>query len=235
MSGLFPSSRGIPRARSGARVGARAIACIAAAGLMLGATACSGGGDDLSQQWQEGGDKGYVSGDGSSLSIPPAERTEPVEFSGTTEFGDAFGSDDTLGSVTVVNFWYAGCAPCRAEAADLVEAYDEFAPQGVEFVGVNTRDQDAQAQQFAEQFGVEYPSIMDSAGGRSVQRAFAGQVPLNAVPTTLVLDAEGRVAHRVLGQLAGASQLRTLITETLGESGSAESGAADSGAEPGEQ
>jgi peroxiredoxin len=98
-----------------------------------------------------------------------------------------------------------------------VEAYDEFLPQGVKFVGVNTRDQVAQAQQFSERFEIEYPSIMDNAGGRAVQRAFAGQVPLNAVPTTLVLDAEGRVAHRVLGQLAGTSQLRTLIGETLAE------------------
>ena len=65
--------------------------------------------------------------------------------------------------------------------------------------------------------GAQVAVIMDNEGGRSVQRAFAGQVPLNAVPTTLVLDAEGRVAHRVLGQLAGESQLRTLIEETLAE------------------
>ncbi len=184
----------------------------------LALTGCSSdGGSSLADQWAEGSDKGYVSGDGSSVSIAPSERTDPVEFSGTTEHGDSFGSDDTLGSVTVVNFWYAGCAPCRAEAPDLVASFDEFSPQGVQFVGVNTRDQSAQAVQFAEEFGVEYPSIMDNAEGRAVQRAFAGQVPLNAVPTTLILDSEGRVAHRVLGMLAGESQLRTLIKETLAE------------------
>ncbi len=187
-----------------------------AAALIL--TGCSTGeADTLAQQWEESSEKGFVSGDGSSLSIPPAERTAPVEFSGVTEYGDELGSADTRGAVTVVNFWYAGCAPCRAEAPDLVASYEEFSPQGVQFIGVNTRDQSAQAVQFAEQFGVEYPSIMDTAGGRAVQRAFAGQVPLNAVPTTLVLDTEGRVAHRVLGQLAGESQLRTLINETLAE------------------
>lgn len=183
----------------------------------LALVGCSGSGDDLAQQYQEGSDKGYVAGDGSALSLPPAERGEPISFEGVTEYGETFGSADTLGTVTVVNFWYAGCAPCRAEAGDLVEAYEEFAPQGVSFVGVNTRDGSAQARQFAEQFGVEYPSIMDNEGDRAVQRAFAGQIPLNAVPTTLVLDAEGRVAHRVLGQIAGASQLRTLINETLAE------------------
>lgn len=185
---------------------------------MLALSACaSDTSESISEQWREGSDKGYVAGDGSSISVPVAERTDPVEFSGVSEHGEVVGSADTLGTVTVVNFWYAGCAPCRAEAADLVEAYEQFAPEGVSFIGVNTRDQSAQAVQFAEEFGVGYPSIMDNAGGRAVQRAFAGQVPLNAVPTTLVLDAEGRVAHRVLGQLAGYSQLRTLIEETLAE------------------
>src|SRR5690606_32714944 len=106
---------------------------------------------------------------------------------------------------------------------DLVEVHEAFRDEGVKFVGVNTRDQAAQAVQFAEQFGVEYPSILDAEGKRQVQRAFAGQVPLNAVPTTLVLDTEGRVAHRVVGLLAGASQLRTLVQETLAEAGAGSS------------
>ncbi|MBP1326213.1 peroxiredoxin [Leucobacter exalbidus] len=193
----------------------------------IGLVGCSSGGSDLSKQWAESSDKGYISGDGSSVSILPSERTAPVEFSGETESGEQYGSADTLGSVTVVNFWYAGCAPCRAEAPDLVEAYENFSPEGVKFLGVNTRDQVAQAQQFSEEFGVEYPSIMDNPGGRAVQQAFAGQVPLNAVPTTLVLDTEGRVAHRVLGLLAGESQLRTLINETLEEQGTAASNASE--------
>lgn len=208
-------------ARVQGRIRLAALAVPLAGALLL--TGC-GSGENLAQQWEDSNGKNYVSGDGSSLSIAPSERTEPVEYSGETETGGTFGSADTLGSVTVVNFWYAGCAPCRAEAPDLVAAYEEFWPQGVQFVGVNTRDQVAQAQQFSEQFGIEYPSIMDNAGGREVQRAFAGQVPLNAVPTTLVLDAEGRVAHRVLGQLAGESQLRTLISETLAETGDAKPG-----------
>lgn len=174
----------------------RVAACVAAVGLAFGATGCSNASDELSQQWEEGGDKGFISGDGSSLSISPAERTEPVEFSGTVEDGGTFGSDEILGSVTVVNFWYAGCPPCRAEAPDLVEAYDEFSPQGVKFLGVNTRDQVAQAQQFSEQFGIEYPSIMDMTGDREVQRAFAGQVPLNAVPHFVAEECFSRGARQ---------------------------------------
>lgn len=201
------------------RIVRASVALAAAAALTFGLAACSSGGaDNLSQQWQGGADKGYVEGDGLSTSLPPAERGEPVEFTGETELGDTIGSTDTIGNVTVVNFWYAGCAPCRVEAPDFVEAYEEFAPQGVQFLGVNTRDQAAQAKQFNEEFGIKYPSVMDSPGGRTVQRAFAGQIPLNAVPTTLILDEEGRVAHRIVGQIASASQLRTLINESLAES-----------------
>lgn len=204
------------------RAGKKLAAFIAlplAATLTLSSCASASEDASLSDQYAETTDQGYVAGDGSTTSIAPANRTEPVEFAGVTEFGEPFSSADTLGHVTVVNFWYAGCAPCRAEAPQLVEVFDETSPVGVMFVGVNTRDQSAQAVQFAEQFGVPYPSIMDVADGRSVQRAFAGQIPLNAVPTTLVLDTEGRVAHRIVGQLAAASQLRTLVNETLAEQG----------------
>lgn len=200
----------------GRRVRAAALSATALVAALL-LSACSEGGNDLASQWREGSDKGYIAGDGTSLSIAPADRTEPIEFSGTTENGETFGSADTLGSVVVVNFWYAGCAPCRAEAPDLVAAYEKYTSEGVQFLGVNTRDEVAQARQFSETFGITYPSIMDNPGGRTVQRAFAGQIPLTAVPTTLILDTEGRVAHRVLGRIAGESQLATLIDETLAE------------------
>lgn len=199
------------------RIRGRRVALLSAvlgAGLLL--SACSSN-DTLAQQWNSGSDKGYIAGDGSTTSIAPEARTQAIEFSGTDEHGGKISSADYAGAVTVVNFWYAGCPPCRAEAPDLQETAEEFVPKGVKFLGVNTRDQEAQAIQFAKEFEITYPSIMDAKDNRSTQRAFAGEVPLNAVPTTLVLDTEGRVAHRILGQLAGASQLGTLIKETQAE------------------
>lgn len=198
------------------RISARLLPVVAALALVLPLAACSSD-TGPAGSFNDGSNKGFVSGNGAATTIPPSERTAPVEFSGASDQGGTFGSDDTLGSVTVVNFWYAGCAPCRTEAPDLVAAYDEFTPKGVKFVGVNTRDQLAQAQQFAEEFKIPYPSIMDNQNDRAVQRAFAGQVPLNAVPTTVVLDKQGRVAHRVVGQLPAESSLRSLIDETLAE------------------
>lgn len=196
----------------------RAVVIAVIALLTLSSCSSSGPGGSPDQQGQDTSDQGYVSGDGSTTSIPQKARTGAVEFTGVTEWGETVSQADFIGSVTVVNFWYAGCPPCRAEAPDLVSAHEEFADQGVQFLGVNTRDGKAQAVAFAEEYGIEYSSILDTLGDRAVQRAFAAHTPLNAVPTTLVLDARGRVAHRVIGQIAGVSQMRALITETLDES-----------------
>lgn len=200
--------------------------CAAAAvfAALIGVSGCAS--SDPLAEVANNSDTGFIEGDGATTSIAVSERTEPVEFEGVTDTGEHLSDKDFRGSVTVVNFWYAGCAPCRAEAADLVSAAAEFEPQGVKFLGINTRDQAAQAIQFAEQYDIKYPSILDVAENRAVQAAFAGQIPLNAVPTTLVLDAEGRVAHRIVGQIASESHLTTLIKETLAEQAAA--GPADS-------
>ena len=173
--------------------------------------------DDLAAQYQDGVETGFVSGDGSVVSIPPAERGEVVQYSGMATDGEAREWGEYLGDVVVINFWYAGCPPCRAEAPDLVEVANAYANQGVRFLGVNTRDDLAQALMFEKEFSIPFPSILDKENDAAVQRAFAGAVPLNAVPTTLVLDREGRVAHRVLGQIASASMLETMVKETLAE------------------
>lgn len=186
-----------------------------AAVLALSLTGCSS--DPLAEQYREGSNKNYIAGDGSLTEILLENRGEPIVFSGTTETGESVSSADYLGNVLVVNFWYAGCAPCRAEAPDLERVYKESSPQGVNFLGVNVRDQAATAISFNERFGITFPSIIDQDG--QAQLSFASQVPPNAVPTTLVLDAQGRVAARILGQIRDPSILSTLIRDTAAEAG----------------
>ncbi len=186
-----------------------------AAAIALSLTGCSS--DPLADQYREGSNKNYIAGDGSVTEIVLDNRGEPITFTGTTETGETVSSADYLGNVLVVNFWYAGCAPCRAEAPDLEQVYTETAPQGVNFLGVNVRDQAATAISFNERFGITFPSIMDQDG--KAQLAFSSQVPPNAVPTTLILDAQGRVAARILGQIKDASILSTLIRDVAAESG----------------
>ena len=194
--------------RSRSRVGV-------AAGLALVALLLAGcSNDPLAEQYLEGSGKGYISGDGTVTEVNEADRGEPIAFEGTDENGDPVSSADYAGQVLVLNFWYAGCAPCRAEAPDLEKLNTEYAGSGASFLGVNVRDQAATARSFAENYGVTYPSIVDTDG--ALQYAFAGTVAPNAVPTTLVLDTEGRVAARILGRVSEPAILDTLIKTSLG-------------------
>ena len=172
--------------------------------------------DPLAEQYREGSNKGYIAGDGTIAEFPVDQRGEPIEFAGETIDGETFDSADLAGEVAVVNFWYAGCAPCRAEAPMLQQVHEEFEGEGASFVGVNVRDQAATAASFEENYGITYPSIVDVNDG-AVQYAFAGEVPPAAVPTTIVLDAEGRVAARILGQLKDASILETIVRDLIAE------------------
>ena len=146
--------------------------------------------------------------------VQVAEYTDrkPVEFTGETVDGARFRSRDARGHALVVNFWYAGCGPCRAEAPDLVALEQKWSAKGVRFVGVNVRDEAGQAEPFERTFGVRYPSVLDADGG-AVQLAFArtGALKPNAIPTTVVLDKKGRIASSVLGQLPERSVLDALI------------------------
>lgn len=195
------------------RVAASALLVV---GLIAGLAACTD--DPLAEQYRSGDNKGFVAADGFRVvDIPADKRTEPVEFEGVLDTGGTTTSADYAGDVLVVNFWYAGCAPCRVEASELAAADAAFEGQDVAFLGVNLFDGAAASRAFAETYGVTYPSALATEDG-SIKLAFAGETPLNAVPVTLVLDKEGRVAARLIGQIEDASILETLVRETLEES-----------------
>lgn len=172
--------------------------------------------DPVAEQYLQGDGKGYISADGAVEEIPADQRGEPVEFGGVTEDDEAFDSADVAGNVTVVNFWYAGCAPCRLEAGDLEAVWQEYNDEGVSFVGINIYDQADTAKAFAETYGVTYPSLIDVDSG-DAKLAFANVTPIQATPTTLVLDKQGRVAARIIGPIDGTSILSTLVKDALAE------------------
>ncbi|QTX03615.1 TlpA family protein disulfide reductase [Agromyces archimandritae] len=196
----------------------RGFAALAAASVLVLA-GCTPD-DGLAEQYREGSGKNYIAGDGTVQEWAAGNRDEPVVFEGVTVDGDAFDSTALDGEVLVVNFWYASCAPCRAEAPILQSVSEDFAGAGASVVGVNVRDQAATAASFEGDYGLDYPSIIDIDSG-SAQLAFAGSVRPNAVPTTIVLDAEHRVAARILGQLPEGSVLQTIVGDLVEEAGGA--------------
>ena len=198
------------RMRRAAKAG---VAGLVVAGALLLA-GCSN--DPLADQYLSGDSKNYIAGDGTVTEIEPESRQQAVDFSGTTAEGSTVSQADYSGEVVVLNFWYASCAPCRVEAPDLAKLSAKYDGQGASFLGVNVRDQAPQAISFEKNYGIEYPSVIDSDG--ALQLAFSGEVSPNAVPTTLVIDKQGRVAARILGQVSEPSILDTLIRDTIAES-----------------
>ena len=202
--------------RGRARRARAAASAFLAVGLVAGLAACSS--DPLADQYRSGDNKGFVAADGFEVDeIPAAERTDPVQFEGVLDTGGTATSADYAGDVLVVNFWYAGCAPCRVEAPELAAVDKAFEGEDVSFLGVNLYDGAAASQAFAKKHGIEYPSALATEDG-SIKLAFAGETPLNAVPVTLVLDKQGRVAARLIGQIEEASILETLVRDALAES-----------------
>lgn len=171
--------------------------------------------EPLSEKYQQGNERTGTT-DGRIIEIPIDERGDTVSFGGTTEYGDPVSSDDYAGQVYVVNFWYAACGPCIIEAPMLEEVWRGYQDEGVGFLGVNIYDQPATSVAFAKENGITYPSVIDVNDGR-VKQAFAGVTPIQATPTTLVLDREGRVAARIIGQLESAAILDTLVLDALEE------------------
>jgi peroxiredoxin len=159
-------------------------------------------------------DKGYLPGDGSIAKVVIADRGRPIAFAGETLQGKRFAVSDHRGEVVVVNVWGSWCPPCVKEAPALQQVWEQSKGEGVQFVGINTRDEPAQARAHEKRFAVTYPSVDDDNG--RVLLALRGTLPPRSIPSTLVLDRQGRVAYRVLSDVR-ASTLRGLIEDTLAE------------------
>lgn len=196
----------------------------------------SSAGDRVDAQAEGVSEQGYVSGDGSTTIIAEADRVPAPAIVGTTLDGEPFALADLRGAVVVLNVWASWCAPCRAEAPDLQEVASEYEQTAaVQFVGLNTRDSAEAADAFVDRFGLTYPSVVDTDG--VLQLAFRDSLPPAAIPSTVVIDPQGRVAARVIGAV-DASTLRGLIEPLLpdgrghgpaGDTGGDESGSDSTG------
>jgi thiol-disulfide isomerase/thioredoxin len=170
----------------------RALA-VAVAGLAATAALAGCGSDSGSSN---GAETGFVNVQTGISQISGAHRQAMPALSGTTLQGKALSVSYT-GHVTVVNVWGSWCTPCREEAPDFAEAYQKFASKGVEFVGINTRDDNAAAVAYDAQFGITFPSLQDPQ--ETLVLALKQIIPATSVPSTVIVDSSGRVAVRALG------------------------------------
>lgn len=177
------------------------VAIVAVAALLAG---CTGG--SVNTSGQKGDGTSFVNGADVRTMIPPAKRAEPIELSAETLTGDTLDLATLRGRPVVVNVWGSWCPPCRKEAPDLQKASEKLGAKA-SFVGVNTRDEVSAAQAYERKFKVRYPSVVDSG---SLLLAFKGAVTPTQIPTTLVLDAQGRIAARFSGPVTELSLVQAV-------------------------
>ena len=169
-------------------------------GLTVLLTACGGGSST--------GSRSYIAGNGAVTFIKASDRQLAPLISGATMSGGTFRLAPH--HVAVLNVWASWCAPCRAEAPTLVALSKAF--PNVSFVGVLTRDSVATANAFVRRFSIPYPSLADD----SILMGFHNSLVANAIPTTVVIDKNGKVAARISGETTVAS-LTDLITRVSAE------------------
>lgn len=173
--------------------------------LALAVSACAPGGADT--------DLGYISG--KAVQWFSVEQRQPAPaVTGRSLDGQPLALADYAGKPVVLNFWASWCGPCATEAPQ-IQAVSQAYKGRVQVLGVDIADRVANARTFERDLGVTYPSFSDPSVRIAAQ--FRGIAP-QALPTTLVLDAEHRVAVRHFGAVTGA-QLRGYLERVLGEAG----------------
>lgn len=183
----------------------RATAVIAALLLVAVPSLTACGSDSETSVASE---QAFVAGDGSIVEIAPDDRKPAPDLRGTTLDGEPFVLSEHRGEIVVLNVWASWCAPCRSEAPGLSQVARQTEGKGVQFVGLVTRDSEASARAFVDRFALDYPQVLDADGALQLQ--FRDNLPPQAIPSTLVIDQQGRVAARVLGEASPAT-LRSLI------------------------
>jgi thiol-disulfide isomerase/thioredoxin len=174
---------------------------------------CSTGADAVDVN--NGGEFRFVEATPSGEVIPEDERAAAPEFSGTLlGTGEDFASSNLAGQIGVLNFWGSWCGPCRVETPEFSEVAAELADDGVQFLGINVKETDEQfALAFIERYAIHFPSLYDPRG--EVALAFR-DYPANAVPSTIMLDTEGRVAAVYTGAVT-QEDLRRVLDRLLEE------------------
>ncbi|WP_033314036.1 TlpA disulfide reductase family protein [Streptomyces iakyrus] len=196
------TTRATERARRVRRSAALA-AGLAATALLV--SACGSGGTSGG-----GGNTNFVTGTDGIATAAKGERTPAPDLSGKTIAGKTLDVADYKGEVVVLNVWGSWCNPCRAEAKYFAKVSKAYAGKGVQFVGINTRDTSTGAAlAFEKDWGITYPSLYDPTG-KLLLRFKKGTLNPQAIPSTLILDRNGKIAARSLSALSEERLLKML-------------------------
>ena len=124
---------------------------------------------------------------------PLAQRVPAPDFALPDMDGRIHRLSDYRGRVVIVNFWATWCPPCREEMPSLQRAREALRADGVEVLAVDVGEDEDTVFTFTADYPVEFPLLLDGDG------AVIGEWPVKGLPTTFVVDANGRIAYRAVG------------------------------------
>ncbi|MCV7025737.1 TlpA family protein disulfide reductase [Mycolicibacterium novocastrense] len=193
---------------------------MAACAGCIALTGCSTGDDAVAQ----GGTFEFVAPGGQTdiFYDPPQDRGRPGPLRGPDliDPDKTISLDDFAGKVVVLNVWGQWCGPCRTEITELQQVYDATKDLGVQFLGIDVRDNNrVAARDFIIDRGITFPSIYDPPMRTMI--AFGGRYPTTVIPSTVVLDREHRVAAVFLRELL-AEDLQPVVERLARESDGAD-------------
>ena len=149
---------------------------------------------------------------GATAGIPAGNNIKGVaapDFELTTLDGAKVRLSDLRGKAVVLNFWATWCGPCKIEIPWLEDLQKQYAPQGLQIVGVSMDDDGpAKVKQFAQQEGINYTVVM---GNDKVADLYGG---VDGLPETFYIGRDGKIVTRVLG-LVGHKEIEQNIQSAL--------------------
>ena len=183
------------------------IGLLAAVALLAGCTGSSAAPE-------QGGTYRYVSATPKGTVIPEADRKPVGPVTGTLLDGGTFTLSAYKGEVVLLNFWGSWCGPCVAETPQLQAIYQAEKDKGVLFVGIAVKDEKANTQSFVTGNSITYPIVYDYNAKTALQ---LGNIPIRGLPSSVVIDKQGRVAGVFIGAVL-SGDVNPVLSKLLAES-----------------
>ncbi len=135
-------------------------------------------------------------GNGTAMAAVAPQSAAP-DFTLRSVSGPNFRLQEQRGRVVLINFWATWCGPCRQEMPHLNRLYDKYRAAGFVLLGVNVDEDAHNAADLALKLGLKFPVLLDT------DKAVSHLYDLSTMPSTVLIDRDGRVRYVHRGYLAG--------------------------------
>ena len=135
--------------------------------------------------------------------------TESIHFELKDLNGSAVALSDYKGKIVFLNFWTTWCPTCRIEMPSMEKLHQKFKDQDFAMVTINLQESASQVKSFFKEYKLTFTALLDSDGKVGIR------FRINAIPTTYILDKEGRIIAKAIGPREWDSKKSIVLFEHL--------------------